>query len=66
VTTFVSKLRQLREGAGLTQGQLARKSRLCEMTLRNYELGATVPSVQSLTQLAKALGVSLEAFDDCT
>jgi transcriptional regulator with XRE-family HTH domain len=52
--TFANRLRQLREEADMTLEQLARKSELCEMTLRNYERGASVPSVQSLCLLAKA------------
>jgi transcriptional regulator with XRE-family HTH domain len=63
--TFASTLRDLREGVGLTLDELARRSGLCELSLRNYERGASMPTAQSLTLLAKALGVSLDTFAEC-
>jgi transcriptional regulator with XRE-family HTH domain len=63
--TFATKLRHLRNGAGLSRMELARRSGLCELSLRNYERGASIPSAFSLVCLAKALEVGLEAFDGC-
>jgi transcriptional regulator with XRE-family HTH domain len=66
MTSFATTLKDLREAAGLTLEELASRSGLCELSLRNYERGASMPTAHSLTLLAKALGVSLDAFAGCT
>jgi transcriptional regulator with XRE-family HTH domain len=63
--TFADKLRELRERAGLTQAQLAEASGLPLGSLRNYEQGQREPYWSVLFKLAKALGVSSEAFAEC-
>lgn len=42
--TFATKLRHLLTGAGLTRCELANKASLCEISIRHYERGASVPS----------------------
>jgi transcriptional regulator with XRE-family HTH domain len=61
--TFGQRLRQLRKTAGLTQEGLARKanislSALCKMELKNVD-----PSFSTVLRLARALEVSVAAFD---
>jgi len=55
-------LRQLgNEAAGLTQGDLVRKSGVKHTTLTKIESNVVVkPSVQTVAKIAKALGVSIE------
>jgi transcriptional regulator with XRE-family HTH domain len=62
---FKDRLRELREGAGLTQEELARKAIISLPTLRGLERGQHRPSWQSVVKLARALGVSTDAFADC-
>jgi transcriptional regulator with XRE-family HTH domain len=64
MTTFADRLRQLREQAGQTQEQLAERSRLPIGSIRNYEQGQREPRWVVVFRLAKALGVSCEAFAD--
>jgi transcriptional regulator with XRE-family HTH domain len=63
--SFAEKLKQLREDAGLTQVRLAEKSGLPLGSLRGYEQGQREPYWYVLFRLSAALGVSVEAFDDC-
>jgi transcriptional regulator with XRE-family HTH domain len=65
MATFGEKLRQLRDGAGLTQEELARRAAIGVGAIRDYEQGRKGPSVASLFKLAGALGVSCEEFKDC-
>jgi transcriptional regulator with XRE-family HTH domain len=62
---FGKRLQELREKAGLTQGQLAEASGLALGSIRNYEQGHRDPLWQALFKLARALGVSCEAFKGC-
>lgn len=58
-------LRELREQAGLTLADLAKKSGVSMWSIRAYELGEREPSWRSFAALACALGASLDDFRDC-
>src|SRR5215468_9131887 len=62
---YGERLQQLREGAGLTQEQLAERSGVKLWTLRGYEQGRREPNWKAALSLAAALGVAAEAFSDC-
>jgi transcriptional regulator with XRE-family HTH domain len=62
---FKDRLRQLRKEADLTQQQLADRAGLPVGSLRGHEQGQRVPSWASVVRLAKALGVSTDAFSEC-
>jgi transcriptional regulator with XRE-family HTH domain len=63
--TFREKLRQLREAAGLSEARLAEQSGVTFGALHNYGLGIRKPTFAAVVRLARALGVSCEAFADC-
>ncbi len=56
------RLRELREGRGISMRQLATQSGLSANALSMIERGKTSPSVSTLYKLADALGVSITAF----
>jgi transcriptional regulator with XRE-family HTH domain len=62
---FKEVLRDLRKRSGLTQEELARKAGIPVTSLRGHEQGQRVPSWASVVKLAKALGVSTDAFAGC-
>lgn len=66
LTTFGERLKQLRKAAGLTQAQLAERTGMHVMGVSKLERGQYEPSWPAVKALAKALGVSLAAFDDDT
>ena len=49
-------LRQAREGAPLTQRELARRARTSQSVVARIENGSTSPSVTTLSRLLKAAG----------
>lgn len=51
------RLRQLREGKGLSQGDIERRSGLLRSYISRVEGGYTVPSISTLAKFAKALEV---------
>jgi putative transcriptional regulator len=57
---FARRLRVLRDKAGLTQDALARKADLQNMTVSKLERAVVLPSVETVFQLASALGVPAE------
>jgi transcriptional regulator with XRE-family HTH domain len=59
---FAVKLKSLRETAGLTQSQLARKTGLHLGAVFKLEQGKREPAWATVQILAAALGVSCEAF----
>jgi DNA-binding XRE family transcriptional regulator len=63
---FAQRLQQLREKAGLTQKQLADASGVNVWAIRGYEQGRREPKWKVAIQLARALGVTVEAFADCS
>jgi transcriptional regulator with XRE-family HTH domain len=61
-TGFGGQLRQVREEAGLTQQQLGERAGCHTMTIAKLEAGTQEPAWPLVLALAKALGVSTEAF----
>jgi transcriptional regulator with XRE-family HTH domain len=59
---FGHRLRELREGAGFTQGQLAERAGLHPQGVVKLERGEREPAWSTLLALAGALGVSVAAF----
>src|SRR5271165_10482 len=56
------KLRQLREGKNLSQGDLEEKTGLLRCYTSRVENGYTVPSISTLAKYARALDVPLYRF----
>jgi transcriptional regulator with XRE-family HTH domain len=63
--TFAQKLRQLRDSAGVSEARLAAASGVPFGTVHEYGLGRRKPSFAAVVKLAKALGVTCEAFAEC-
>jgi transcriptional regulator with XRE-family HTH domain len=59
---FSARLREIREGRGLTQKQLAEQAGLTEQGLGQLERGRRDPSWETVCRLAQALGVDCSAF----
>jgi DNA-binding XRE family transcriptional regulator len=59
---FALRLRQLRGAAGLTQGELALRSRLSRQTISYLERGTQQPTPETLARLAGALDVDPAAL----
>lgn len=59
---FAARLKELRETAGLTQGQLAEKAGLSKAGIADLEQGRNRPSWDTVQALCNALGVSCEEF----
>jgi transcriptional regulator with XRE-family HTH domain len=55
---FAGRLRELREGAGLTQEQLAERARVAPAAVRDLEQGRNQPRWGTVLLLAEALGVT--------
>jgi transcriptional regulator with XRE-family HTH domain len=62
-TGFGARLRELRTHAGLTQADLAERSGLHIQSLTKLELGQREPAWATVVDLAQALGISCEAFN---
>jgi transcriptional regulator with XRE-family HTH domain len=62
LSLFHERLKPLREAAGLTQEALARAAGLSLSAVTKIERGGIDPSWSTVLRLAKALGVSTEAF----
>jgi transcriptional regulator with XRE-family HTH domain len=60
---FAECLKALRDRAGLSQPELAKRACIGVSTLRQFEYGMREPTYGTLVKLAEALGVSLAAFD---
>jgi transcriptional regulator with XRE-family HTH domain len=58
--TFGQNLQKLRERAGLSQSDLARRAGLSLRSLQNWEIDRYLPRIDAAAQLARALGVSLD------
>lgn len=61
---FAKRLRELREAAGMTKYKLSKVSGVSKQTLGDLEAGISDPSWDTLIKLTRALGVSLDAFDE--
>ena len=60
---FGPRLRELREAAKLTQGQLAKAAGMSPGSIANLEQGfRKTPSFETLQKLASALGMGIDAF----
>lgn len=64
MATFGMKLRELREAAGLTQGQLAEAAGISRNSLIRLETDLAVPAWPTAMDLARALKVGVEVFPD--
>lgn len=56
----VTRIRELREGRGLTMAELARLLAVSESTVYRWEAGDSVPQKHIRTKLARRLGVGVE------
>lgn len=61
-TAFGTRLRQLREAAGLTQTELGERVGIYYQNIAKYERGAVQPNWPMVISLAAALGVTPDAF----
>ena len=59
VTRLHQRIRKLRIRAGLTQAQLAVACRVHKTAVSHWETGDSAPRANSLTRVARALGVSV-------
>lgn len=59
---FGQKLKILRKGRKLTQGEVADDLGLNRSTISNYEIGRRMPSIRELKRFAEFYGVGLEYF----
>jgi len=59
---FADQLKRLREDAGISQYELARRAGLSKQAMSQLELGQRQPSWATVVKLAEALDVSVEAF----
>lgn len=59
---FGSHIRALREEAGLTQSELAATAYVTRQSVGNWERGNTLPDVQSLQLVAKALNTTVDGL----
>lgn len=58
--TAGERIKELREKAGITQAELARKFKLSRSSVNYWELGVTVPSTEKVIELAKFFNVSAD------
>jgi transcriptional regulator with XRE-family HTH domain len=54
------RMKRLREASGLSQPRAARAARVPLGTLRGWEQGRRVPTLEAALRLARAIGVSLD------
>ena len=57
-----NRIREEREGLGLSQEDLARRIFVSRQTVSNWETGKTYPDVQSLLLLSSLFGVSVDSL----
>lgn len=61
---LAARIRSLRVGADLSQGELAQRVFVSRQTVINWEMGRTLPDVESLKLLSQAFGITLDALLD--
>ena len=61
-TGFGERLKELREGAKMTQAELAARVGFHRFSVSKLELGAREPTWRTVIDLAAALGVTPDAF----
>ena len=60
----VMRIKELREAAGMTQGELAKAMNNLQSAVANWESEVALPRSRDLPQLARALGVEIgELFE---
>lgn len=60
----VMRIKELREAAGMTQGDLAKAMNNLQSAVANWESEVALPRSRDLPQLARALGVEIgELFE---
>lgn len=63
--TFAAMIRKLREEKSVSEVKLAELSGIPYGTIHTYVMGRRKPSFASVVKIARALGVTCEAFADC-
>lgn len=63
--TFSERLRELKEESGLSWPAIAKAANISQNSLNDYAHRGKVPSALVLFRLAKAIGVSCDAFSEC-
>lgn len=58
--TIRLKIRQLREAAGMTQGELAREVGVTQTALSGYEHSAHMPPLETAAKIADVLGCTID------
>jgi len=58
------KISEYRKISGITQAKLAEKTELSNDFISRVERGERIPSLETLSRITKALGVSLREFFD--
>lgn len=56
-----SRLRQIREGRGLTQKEVADEAQITEVSLSRYENGERVPKITVFFKICNVLWVSMDS-----
>jgi transcriptional regulator with XRE-family HTH domain len=64
--TFAEKLRELRTAANISEKKLADATGIPFGTIHDYAMRPSRPSFDVVVKIAKALGVTCEAFADCS
>jgi transcriptional regulator with XRE-family HTH domain len=59
---FGPRLREFREGAGLSQKELAEKMGVRQVTISAWEVGTRGPDLPMLVKLAEFFGVTVNDF----
>jgi transcriptional regulator with XRE-family HTH domain len=59
---FAGRLKELREGAGLTRDELAERAGLSKFGISDLEQGRRLPGWETVLLLCQALGVECTAF----
>lgn len=55
-------IRQIRESAGITQAELARRLGVHQPLVARWESGRRMPKVETLQRIADALGLNLQVI----